>query len=261
MRIATWNVNGLRSRLDFVRHWLRERKPDLVGLQELKATDDQFPFAEFESEGYHAVVHTQKAWNGVGVLSRVPVEVTQRGLPDEEQLGARLISVRHPATEDSSELDFVTVYVPNGKTVEHDDFPAKLRWLGSLRRYLENRHDPGLATVLCGDFNICPQPIDSFKEDPTRIFHTPEERDRYHSVEQWGLRDLFRERYPDAPAFSWWDYRGGAFHRKLGLRIDFLLGTPTVVEQLESVEIDREFRKKQEGLTPSDHAPVIADLR
>ncbi len=260
MRIATWNINGLRSRLDFVRHWLRDRKPDVVGFQELKATEDQFPFDEFEAEGYHAAIHPQKAWNGVAILSKNPVEVTQLGLPDEDEPGARLIAARCP-NGDGPGLHFITIYVPNGKTVEHDDFPMKLRWLGSLRRYLDSAHDPSEPTVLCGDFNLCPEPVDSFKEDPTRIFHTPEERQRYRSLEQWGLRDLFRAQHPETQAFSWWDYRGGAFHRKLGLRIDFLLGTPSVIERLESVEIDREYRKKKDGLTPSDHAPVIADLR
>ncbi|MEM7262961.1 MAG: exodeoxyribonuclease III [Planctomycetota bacterium] len=254
MRIATWNINGLRSRLDFVQLWLKDRQPDLVGFQELKATEEQFPFEAFEEAGYHSVIHAQKAWNGVAILSREPVEVTQRGLPGEDEFGARLIAAQ------AKDLHFITVYVPNGKTVEHDDFPKKLEWYGSLRRYLDTHHDPITPTVLCGDFNLCPEPIDAWKEDPTVIFRTPEERDRYRALLDWGLVDLYREHHPDSPDFTWWDYRGGAFHRKQGLRIDFLLGTESVRARLESVSIDRDYRKKKDGLTPSDHAPVIAEL-
>ncbi|MCA8959143.1 MAG: exodeoxyribonuclease III [Planctomycetes bacterium] len=254
MRIATWNVNGLRSRLDFVRLWLRERRPDLVGLQEIKATEDQFPFEEFEAEGYRAELHLQKAWNGVAVLAKEPLEVTQRGLPGEDAMGARLLAAQ------TRGIHFVTIYVPNGKTVEHEDFPSKLQWLGSLRRYLEDHHRPNDPVVLCGDFNLCPTELDTWHEDPTRIFHTPEERRLFRGLEEWGFTDLFRRHHPDAREYSWWDYRGGAFHRRQGLRIDFLLGTASVADRIESVEIDRDYRKKRDGLTPSDHAPVLADL-
>lgn len=256
MRIATWNVNGLRARLEFVLEWLRERGPDVVGLQELKMTDDKFPHAEFESAGYHAASHGQKAWNGVAILSREPAAVTRTGLEGQEEFGARLISA------DVGGLSFTTVYCPNGKNVDHDDYPRKLAWFDALAGQLEDLHDSSRPEVLCGDFNICPEPLDSWNEEMLggSIFHTEEERLRYRRLLEWGLGDLFRLAHPDLPAFSWWDYRGGAFHRKQGLRIDVLLGTAPVRDRLRSVEIDREFRKKREGLTPSDHAPVIADL-
>ncbi len=256
MRIATWNINGLRARLDFVLHWLEARQPDLVGLQELKLTDEQFPHAAFEAHGYQAATLGQKAWNGVAVLSREPLEVRHRGLARQEEMGARLLSV------DTLGLSFTTIYCPNGKHLEHEDFPRKLAWLDDLRAHLESAHDPATPMVLCGDFNICPAPIDSWSEETLagKIFHTDEERLRFRRLLQWGLRDLFRERYPDTQVFSWWDYRGGAFHRGMGLRIDFLLGTESVLERTRSVETDREYRKKKDGLTASDHAPVTAEL-
>ena len=256
MRIATWNVNGLRARLDFVMHWLRERQPDLVGLQELKMTDDQFPTDAFEAAGYHAATHGQKSWNGVAILSRKPVEVTQRGLPGEDDFGARLI------TADAFGLSFTTVYCPNGKTVSHDDYPKKLAWYDSLQQHLEARHDPATPTVLCGDFNIVPAAIDSWDEagHEGHIFHTDAERARMASLATWGFADLYREQHPDEQAFSWWDYRGGAFHRGHGLRIDLILGTASVRERTRDVTIDRDYRKKKDGLTASDHAPVIAEL-
>ena len=256
MRVATWNINGLRSRLDFLLHWLRAREPDVVGLQELKLEDDQFPELELRAEGYQAVVHGQKAWNGVAILSREPAEVLQRGLPGQEELGARLITAR------VGDLEFSTVYVPNGKSVDHPDFPLKLGWLDDLQRYWKQAHPASSRAVLCGDFNLCPAPIDSWDEKRLhgRIFHTEQERRRFRGLLGTGLRDAFRELNPEEQKFSWWDYRGGAFHREMGLRIDLLLATAPVMERAERVWIDRDYRKKQDGLTPSDHAPVIADL-
>ena len=256
MRVATWNINGMRARLDFVLHWLAERSPDVVGLQELKQTDDSFPHAELEKAGYHALTHGQKSWNGVAILSREPATVTQIGLPGQEDFGARLLSA------DVGPLSFTTVYCPNGKHLEHDDFPRKLAWLDALAAHLEAHTSTGRPAIVCGDFNVCPTALDSWNEEGMAgdIFHTETERARIRRLLDWGWKDLFREQHPDTQAFSWWDYRGGAFHRRQGLRIDFLLATPPLAERVRSVEIDRDYRKKKEGLTPSDHAPVIADL-
>ncbi|MEE2678312.1 MAG: exodeoxyribonuclease III, partial [Myxococcota bacterium] len=130
MRIATWNVNGLRARLEFALAWLRERKPDVVGLQEIKLTDDIFPHDAFAELGYRAVSHGQKSWNGVAILAREAPEVICQGLPGQEDFGARLLTARVGG------LDFTTVYVPNGKQIEHDDFPRKLAWLETLASFL-----------------------------------------------------------------------------------------------------------------------------
>jgi exodeoxyribonuclease-3 len=262
MRIATWNVNGIRARLDFVGHWLRERQPDVVGLQELKATDETFPHDEIGAWGYRALVFGQKSWNGVAILTRadLPVEELQRGLPGQEDFGARLLSAR--IGQGAGALDFSTVYVPNGKSTSHDDFPRKLAWLDRLAAHLDERLDATTGAVLCGDFNVVPTPLDSWNEEKLagHVFHTEEERKRVRRLLDWGFRDLFRERHPDDVVFSWWDYRGGAFHRKQGLRIDFLLGTRPVASRVREAGVDRDWRKKVDGLTPSDHAPVVADL-
>lgn len=242
--------------MDFVLHWLQERKPDVVGLQELKLEDDQFPHLEFEAAGYKAVTHGQKAWNGVAILSRKECSACERGLPGEEEFGSRLI------TADVEGVRFTTVYVPNGKSVEHEDYPKKLAWLESLRTHLAATMDTERPAVLCGDFNICPAPLDSWNEKGLagKIFHTDEERKRYRAILECGLLDVYRERNPDVKAFSWWDYRGGAFHRGMGLRIDFLLATPPLLARVKNVEIDREYRKKKDDLTASDHAPVMMDI-
>jgi exodeoxyribonuclease-3 len=185
--------------------------------------------------------------------------VAQVGLPGQEAFGARLITVQ---IDDGSAagLQFTTVYCPNGKTLEHEDYPAKLAWFDSLAEHLEGRL--ASASVLCGDFNIVPGPLDSWmgEEGEGRLFHTDAERTRLERILGLGLTDLYRVLHPEEQTFSWWDYRGGAFHRKQGLRIDLLLGTESVRARLTAAGTDRDYRKKQEGLTASDHAPVIIEL-
>jgi len=255
MRIATWNVNGLRARLGFVLHWLRERQPDVVGLQEIKVEAAQFPHAELAELGYTAVVHGQKSWNGVAVLSREPAQLVAAGLPGQEDFGARLV------TADVGGVRVASVYCPNGKTLEHPDFQRKLAWFDAFVAYLESTATT-LPTVIGGDFNICPAAIDSWNEAElaSEIFHTDAERTRFQRLLGVGLSDVFRVQHPAEQAFSWWDYRDGAFHKKRGLRIDFLLANAAAAGRVRNVEIDRDYRKKKDGLTPSDHAPVILEL-
>jgi len=178
------------------------------------------------------------------------------GLPGQEQFGARLVSAA------AGGLRFTSVYVPNGKQVQHDDYPRKLAWLDRLSSHVQETEAESGDTVLCGDFNICPEPLDSWNEErfAGTIFHTDEERTLYRKLLDCGYTDLYRKAFPDKQEFSWWDYRGGSFHRGHGLRIDFLLATESLASRLRSVQIDREFRKKIGEFKPSDHAPVIADL-
>lgn len=256
MRIASWNVNGLRARIDFVLRWLEDRRPDVVGLQELKLTDDQYPHERLREAGYESVVVGQKAWNGVAVLSRHPLELVEAGLDGQQDLGARFVIAR------TAGLLFASAYVPNGKAVDHDDFPRKLAWLDRLAEVWSERASAAAPAVLCGDFNVCPEPIDSWNEEALAgtIFHTEAERQRMRTLFAGGGIDLFRVQHPDEQAFSWWDYRGGAFPRGRGLRIDLLLGSEAVRKRLAGAGIDRDYRKKIGELKPSDHAPVWADL-
>ncbi len=256
MLIATWNINGLGARFDFLAHWLKARQPDVVGLQELKSTADNVPVRELERLGYHTAVCGQKAWNGVAVLSREPVEEVQSGLPGEESAGARLLRVT------TAGLDFTTVYCPNGKSIDHLDYARKLAWFESLRDYLAGSLDADRPAVLCGDFNVAPTRRDTHDEDRLAggIHHSGPERERFRALLDLGFFDLYRELHPEAVTFSWWDYRFGAFHRNLGLRIDFLLATEAVRERVDQVETDRDYRKKKAGLIASDHAPVMARL-
>lgn len=263
MRIATYNVNSLGARLEFVLQWLRARQPDVVCVQELKLEDAAFPHAALEAEGYAAATHGQLAWNGVAVLVRrsafeAAPEIVQRGLPGQEDFGARLVSVR------IGELLATSVYVPNGKTVSHADYPRKLAFLETLAYHLEQTHASHAGpTVIGGDFNLCPTDLDSW--DPIghagQLFHTEEERTRFGALLERGrVHDLFRRVSPTEQTFSWWDYRAGSFHKKMGLRIDFLLGNEALAARTTSVVVDREWRKKKGDLIPSDHAPVVAEI-
>jgi exodeoxyribonuclease-3 len=255
MRIATWNINGLRSRQALLEHWLAARRPDIVALQELKLTDAQFPHDALEALGYRALVHGEKGWNGVAILARERIEVVQVGLPGADW-GARFVCGRVAGQSIAS------VYCPNGKSIAHEDFPRKLAWYDALVAHWAASHPGNESALLCGDFNVCPGALDSWDEagHAGGIFHTEDERARFRALLGAGLFDVFRERRPDVQAFTWWDYRAGAFHKREGLRIDFLLATRPVLDRVRAVEIDREYRKKQAGLTASDHAPVYADL-
>lgn len=258
MLIGTWNVNGIRARLDRLLEWLDLRQPTVVCLQELKANEESFPWDEIQRAGYTAVAACQKAWNGVAVLARGTgtgtANLIEAGLPGMEEFGARVVTA-----EIQGGMKVMSVYVPNGKSVEHEDYARKLEWLGALRDYLAESFTSDEKVVIAGDFNIAPADIDSY--DPMRlegtIFHTESERAAYQGLIDLGYADLFRDLDPETPGYSWWDYRGGAFHKNLGLRIDLILASPPVSQVCERVWIDRDFRK---GQKPSDHAPLIAEL-
>ncbi len=253
MRVATWNVNGIRARLDRVLEWIEAREPDLVALQELKTDDENFPYDELRKTGLFVLAHCQKSWNGVALLSKEKPVLIEEGLPGFEDMGARLVAA------DVGGIRAVSVYVPNGREVGHEDFGRKLAWLSGLRDYLAATFDPEDRLLVAGDFNVAPEDIDSYDPEGLAgtIFHTGEERAALAKLLDWGLVDAFRHANPGLQFFTWWDYRGGNFHKNLGLRIDLLLVTEPLADRIESVWVDRDFRK---GPKPSDHAPVVADI-
>ncbi|MCI0586354.1 MAG: exodeoxyribonuclease III [Planctomycetes bacterium] len=258
MRIVTWNVNSIRTRLPRCLALLDRHRPDVLCLQETKVADAEFPSAPFEAAGYRPTLHGQKTYNGVAILSRSEVENVQRGIPDAEgDEQARLVA----ATVGGVRV--VNIYVPNGEAVDSPKFPYKLRWLERLAAWLRGSTDPSEPILVCGDFNVAPEDRDV--HDPERwrgqvLFH-PEEHQRLRALCDWGLVDLLRRKHPEPGIFTWWDYRMGSFHRGWGLRIDLLLGSPPLAERCREVTVDREERKESTGEgKPSDHAPVVADF-
>ncbi len=257
MLVATWNVNGIRARAQRLAEWLAERKPDVVCLQELKATDADFPHLELRALGYHAVLVGQQSWNGVAVLAKEPPREVARELPGAAVAGARFVVAR------VGELDVASVYVTNGKTLEHADYGVKLDFLTRLAEHVETRAKDAAPFILCGDFNVCRTATDSYGGVgfEGHIFHTKEERALVARLEAAGLVDLFRDKYPGEQGFTWWDYRAGAFHKKMGMRLDMMFASKDVAARVKSVTVDREYRKKSAaGSVPSDHAPVVAEL-
>jgi exodeoxyribonuclease-3 len=256
MRIATWNVNSVKQRVPRLLPWLDERRPDVVCLQETKLADDAFRDLldyELSQRGYDVALHGEAAWNGVAILSRAGLDDAVSGLPgapgfpDPE---ARAVS----ATCDG--IRVVSVYVPNGRVPDSDHYRYKLAWLESLRELVAAGPE---ATVVCGDMNIAPTDDDVF--DPAayagETHVTEPERAALAELQELGLHDVVRDRWPGERVFSYWDYRAGMFHQDLGMRIDLVLASAPVAERVKAAWIDRQARK---GKGPSDHAPVMVDL-
>jgi len=252
MRIATWNVNSIRSRLERLLEWLDRRQPDVVCLQELKTQTSAFPFEPLKHAGYSAAVHGQKTYNGVAILSRSePRDIVRSFADGGEDAEARFVS----ALVDG--VTVLSVYVPNGTSVGSDRWEYKLDWMRRLRRYLDTHAEPSDALLLCGDINIAPHDSDVANPDAWRdtvLCHEDGRRALEH-VTEWGLVDAFRLKNREGGFYSWWDYRRLGFARNDGLRIDHIFATQSLSEKLVSAEIDRQERK---GKKPSDHAPVIA---
>ena len=253
MRIATWNVNSLTARLPRVEEWIAYARPDVLCLQETKQADAAFPHGAFATLGYESAHHGDGRWNGVAILSRVGLADVSTGLgsPDDDE-GTRLIAA------DCGGVRVLSVYVPNGRALDDPRYPAKLAWLARLRDVLDETSSPDRPVAVCGDFNVAPEDRDVW--DPSQfegMTHvSPPERAALATLESWGLVDAFRQRYPDDKLFSWWDYRGGSFHRHRGMRIDLILVTEVLARNTTFALIDRQARK---GEKPSDHTPVFID--
>ena len=255
MRIATWNVNSLKARLPRVEQWLAADNADVVLLQETKMAQDVFPHLAIQALGYEAAHCGEGRWNGVAILSKVGLSDVTLGFADGEEpdAEARLISAT------CNGMRVMSVYVPNGRALDNPHYEYKLRWLGRLKAHLAATCSPSDLVAVGGDYNIAPDDRDVW--DPAAFVdatHTSEpERAALADVCSWGLRDTFRDHHVEGGIFSWWDYRNGSFHKKEGMRIDYVLATNSLADRVTDVRIDREARKGQQ---PSDHAPVIATV-
>jgi len=254
MKIATWNINSVRARLERLTTWLGTRQPDVVCLQELKCTDEEFPAAEVAAAGYRAVTHGQKTYNGVAILAKEEPSDVARGLLDGvEDAQSRVIAATVRGVR------VISCYAPNGQEVGSPAYQYKLAWYARLRRYLDAREKPQAPLVICGDWNVAPEPADV--HDPAawegQTLFTAPERQALRELCAFGLVDTFRKLHAEPGRFSWWDYRMLAFPKNRGLRIDHLYATAPLAERCTEADIDREARK---GKLPSDHAPVWAQF-
>jgi exodeoxyribonuclease-3 len=253
VKVATWNVNSIKVRLEHVLAWLEREQPDVLALQEIKTKDEDFPVDALRGRGYSSIVSGQAGYNGVALVSRIEPEDVAHGIGgyvDEQKrvLGATFAGVR-----------IYSLYVPNGENPESDKYRYKLGWLAALRNLLsvELRRYPQLAVA--GDFNVAPDDRDVY--DPAawagQVLCTPAERAALASITELGLRDSFRL-FDQPPAkYSWWDYRAGMFRRNRGLRIDLVLASRALSQICTNCRIDPEPRGWER---PSDHAPVVAEF-
>lgn len=256
MRVATFNVNSIRSRLHLVLDWLRRYTPDVLCLQETKVQDADFPFQPIQEAGYTVVFRGQKAHGGVALISRIEPRDVAFGIDDgEEPDEARLIRAR------IGEIAVVNTYVPQGRAPDSEQFRYKLAWLGRLRRFFERHYSPHEPVLWMGDFNVATEPIDVY--DPVGLrehvdFH-PEARAALERVREWGFVDVFRLHHPGEPGhYTYWDYRArDPIERGIGWRVDHIWATEPLARRSVNAWIDVEARRAEH---PSDHTFLVAEF-
>lgn len=258
MKVATWNINGVRARIGNMLHWLRESAPDIVCLQEIKTVDEQFPRAEVEALGYNVETHGQKGFNGVALLSKLPFDEVTRGLPgDETDEQARFIEGVFSTSKGA--LRVASLYLPNGNPVGTEKFPYKLAWMARLERWARDRLDLEEPLVLAGDYNVIPEPIDARRPEDwvNDALFQPETRQAFRRLGNLGFTEAIRS-VTDAPdTYTFWDYQAGAWQKNNGIRIDHLMLSPEAADHLSSASIEKHVRAWEK---PSDHVPVAIEL-
>lgn len=255
MKIASWNVNSLKMRAEYLHIWLEKNDVDVILLQEIKTTDDKFPVSFFQEFGYRSYYYGQKSYNGVAILSKMNMENVVKGLDGYLEEEKRFISAQY------GDFVFASVYVPNGKSPEDPAFQIKLSFLEKLKNHLAGIRKPNI--VVGGDFNVAFRDIDVWDPvylDGSICFHSSE-RQRMQAILDSGFVDSFAKINPGKQTFSWWDYRDGAFHKNHGMRLDYILVSENLSNWIVSSSIDRESRKKAGELKPSDHSPVLIEIR
>ena len=258
MRIATWNVNGIKSRLENVLQWLESRQPDVACLQEIKSVDENFPRLEIEALGYNVETHGQKSFNGVALLSKRPLEDVTRGLPgDGSDEQARYIEAT--VSTDETAIRIASIYLPNGNPPDTEKYPYKLRWMDRLADHAADLLDQDMPVVLAGDYNIIPAAQDARNIKPwlSDALHLPESREKFEFLKSLGLTESYRSCDDADGAYTFWDYQAGAWQKNNGIRIDHALLSPEAADRLKTVEIDKDVRGWEK---PSDHVPLIIAL-
>ncbi|TWF56431.1 exodeoxyribonuclease III [Neorhizobium alkalisoli] len=256
MKIATWNINGVKARIDNLRQWLTDSSPDIVCLQEIKSVDEGFPRLEIEALGYHVETHGQKGFNGVAILSKLKPEDVMRGLPgDDSDEQSRYIECVFSV--EGGVIRVASIYLPNGNPSDDPvKYPYKLAWMERLRRHAETCLLLEEPLILAGDYNVIPEPHDCF--DPavwaTDALFLPETRAAFRRLENLGLTDAVRATTDATKLYSFWDYQAGAWPKNNGIRIDHLLLSPEAADRLKATAIEKHVRAWEK---PSDHVPVV----
>ena len=255
MKIATWNVNSVRARLERVVDWLEAKKPDVLCMQEIKCLDEQFPREVFENMGYRVATFGQKTYNGVAILAKQNIEDIVRGLPGEgEDAQKRVIGAQ------IGDVLLLNLYVVNGEAVGSAKYAYKMEWMARVADFVRERYDMGEKVVLCGDFNVTFDDRDMFDPEEWRdkVLCSDPERRALAKIMEPGLHDAFRHFHSDGGHYTWWDFRTRGFQRGDGLRIDHFLMSEPALKACSNIEIDKGARG---GEKPSDHAPVIAHMQ
>lgn len=258
MRIATFNINGIKARIEALTAWLEEAGPEVVVLQEIKSVDEGFPREAIEDLGYRVETHGQKSFNGVAILSKLPLEDVVRGLPgDESDDQARWIE--GTVIGDKGAVRVCGLYLPNGNPAPGPKYDYKLAWMARMRTRAAELMSLEEPALMAGDYNIIPQAEDAAKPDSWRqdALFLPQSRDAYRLILNLGFTEAFRSRHPEPGHYSFWDYQAGAWQRNNGIRIDHILMTPQCADLMADSGIEKELRGRDR---PSDHVPVWVDL-
>lgn len=260
MKIATWNINGIRARIGTFLHWLGESQPDIACLQEIKTVDDQFPRMEIEALGYNVETLGQKGFNGVALLSKLPFDEVNRGLPgDDADEHARFIE--GVFSTGAGALRVASLYLPNGNPVgDPVKFPYKLAWMERLERWAKERLALEEPLVLAGDYNVIPEPLDArFPENwVSDALFQPQTRQAFRRLENLGFTDAVRAVSEEPNVYTFWDYQAGAWQKNNGIRIDHLMLSPEAANRLASASVEKHVRAWEK---PSDHVPVAIELK
>ncbi len=261
MKLATWNVNSVNARLPLILEWFREAQPDACALQEIKCIDEKFPYEAFESLGYNCVVHGQKTYNGVAIVSKYPLSDITRGLAgDETDEQSRYIEA---LIEAPTPVRFVGIYMPNGNPIGTDKYAYKLRWLERLHARLKELLAFEEITIVTGDYNIIPGKDDLWKEGPwlDDALYQPAVRQAYQGLKNLGYTDAFEVIAPEGNRYTFWDYQAGAWQKNEGIRIDHHLLSPQAADRLVDLVIHKDARgRTHDEAKPSDHVPVVVEI-
>lgn len=256
MRVATFNCNSVRSRLEIILKWMADRKPDVLALQETKVVDPDFPVQPFLERGYNVVLRGQKSYNGVAIVSKMKAEDVVFGFDDRRGPSdeTRLVRARFGG------VHVVNTYVPQGKTIDHADYKYKIAWFGRMANLFRKRYRLTDKLVWVGDLNVAPEAKDIYnaQEQEDHVCYHVDVRRAFAAVVEWGLVDVFRKHHPEGGQYSFFDYRTiNAVQRNMGWRVDHVLATPAMAELSKDAYIDVEPRKQER---PSDHTFVVADF-